>query len=246
MTRPFGWHSSSSSYGANDLCLRVGTHETAGAMAECTIARNMRDENGPNKTRVGPDRTDSKLNRPARLSAGPRRPRRPLVWAGAASYHSLNADRSRRAAAQCRPTRALDGADALSIDWRGDRDRAGNGRCGDVVRALSRSAIEGARGRTERGVRQLANAKRHLRFRHRAARYAVVGKRLRRPHGTSRGRPRQPSPRTRAARAALLGLRLPTDSGLPIELWRADGRRVAFIGTDSNAPAAPIALAPAR
>jgi signal transduction histidine kinase len=36
----------------------------------------------------------------------------------------------------------------------------------------------------------------------------------------------------RPAVAALGRLSLPTDSGLPLELWTADGRRVAFIGND--------------
>jgi signal transduction histidine kinase len=36
----------------------------------------------------------------------------------------------------------------------------------------------------------------------------------------------------RAAERALDKLSLPTDSGLPLELWTADGRRVAFIGND--------------
>jgi signal transduction histidine kinase len=36
----------------------------------------------------------------------------------------------------------------------------------------------------------------------------------------------------RSAVAALARLSLPTDSGLPLELWMSDGRRVAFIGND--------------
>jgi len=39
-----------------------------------------------------------------------------------------------------------------------------------------------------------------------------------------------------AAARALDKLSLPTDSGLPLELWTTDGRRVAFIGTDVRTP----------
>ena len=43
----------------------------------------------------------------------------------------------------------------------------------------------------------------------------------------------RPTPATvRQARAALARLSLPTDSGMPVELWSPTGRRIAFVGND--------------
>jgi signal transduction histidine kinase len=54
----------------------------------------------------------------------------------------------------------------------------------------------------------------------------------------AQGAIRPGSPGARAVRAALAAMTLPTDSGMPIELWTARGVRVAVVGNDIR-PAAP-------
>src|ERR1044072_6251063 len=91
---------------------------------------------------------------------------------------------------------------------------------------LRRSAVDAAQDRMTRGVRQLAtNAATTLPLRQ--PRYAAVtaDPAMRRALSS-----RSSGQDAVAARAALTTLQEPTDSGLPIELWRGqDRRRVAFI-----------------
>ena len=95
---------------------------------------------------------------------------------------------------------------------------------------LRRSALEAAHDRMTRGVRQLAiNTATGIRAAQ--PKYSSVA--------TDPAIRRALDPSARAAdvaasRAALAKLQAPTDSGLPVELWRAeDHHRVAFVGDDA-------------
>ena len=96
---------------------------------------------------------------------------------------------------------------------------------------LRRDAIETAQDRVTRGVRQLATVSATA-FHASQPRYLSVAAdpAIRRALSSAAG----PADLA-AARVALARLQLPTDSGLPVELWRAeDHRRVAFVGDDTS------------
>jgi PAS domain S-box-containing protein len=93
---------------------------------------------------------------------------------------------------------------------------------------LTRSALEVARDRMTRGVNQLATVS-ATGIRAGAARYAAVA---RDPALRDALTATAPLRDTTALYAELQRLRTPGDSGMPVELWRADGLRVAFVGND--------------
>jgi hypothetical protein len=98
-----------------------------------------------------------------------------------------------------------------------------------VVRhALTQAALDSAQDRLDRSVRQLANVT-ATNVRTSRARYAAVA---RDPAIIASLRDDDGTRSTASAEAALKRLSAPTDSGLPIELWSANGRRVAFVGDD--------------
>jgi PAS domain S-box-containing protein len=97
-----------------------------------------------------------------------------------------------------------------------------------VVRhALTQSALDSAQDRLDRSVRQLtavtASNMRATRLRYLAvAQDSAVVSSLRAGRATA------------GVETTLKRLGAPTDSGLPIELWSANGRRLAFVGDDIN------------
>ena len=110
--------------------------------------------------------------------------------------------------------------------------------------ALTRSALSGAAQALNRATRQLANLGetgiRQTRTRFAAAtRDSSVRRALTAANASSVLRPAANDSTMNAVRKALEQLSAPTDSGLPIELWSANGRRVAYIGNDE--PAIPEA-----
>ncbi len=92
---------------------------------------------------------------------------------------------------------------------------------------LTRSAVDLEQDRIERSVKQLVSV-------------TVTGLRQARPRYTAitkdsavvRALNTPGAASAKAARAVLEKLIAPTDSGLPIELWTAQGKRVAFVGDD--------------
>jgi PAS domain S-box-containing protein len=94
--------------------------------------------------------------------------------------------------------------------------------------ALKSAAIESAQDRVRRGAHQLATIT-ATSIQQGQARYAVVAHDSM-VHRALVSNRRRPSPDT--VRKVLQTLVAPNDSGLPVELWSADGRRVAFVGND--------------
>jgi PAS domain S-box-containing protein len=94
---------------------------------------------------------------------------------------------------------------------------------------LTRSAREVAQDRMTRGVTQLASVS-AASIRTGTARYAAVARdrTIRRALTASSA----PAADTAALHAQLQRLTTPGDSGMPVELWRADGVRVAFVGNE--------------
>ena len=101
---------------------------------------------------------------------------------------------------------------------------------------LARSAVAAAQDRLERGARQLATVGGNT-IRQGAARYealardSVIVRALRAATGGGRGG----APADTLLRATLARLTAPTDSGIPTELWTADGRRLLVLGEDQRA-----------
>src|SRR5688572_12126252 len=91
---------------------------------------------------------------------------------------------------------------------------------------LRSTALEAARERLARATRQIAAvgatgiATAHQR-------YAAVGN-----DSSIRRALRAPDAPSPSVRAALARVQLPGDSGMPVELWTADGQRVAYVGND--------------
>jgi len=100
---------------------------------------------------------------------------------------------------------------------------------------VTSAALEDAQLRMARGVRQLSSVS-ATGIRQAQARYVALA------HDPAIQRalvetPRDSATANAAARTALLSLRSPNDSGMPIELWRAeDGRRLALVGDDVSSP----------
>ncbi|HKW48844.1 MAG TPA: hypothetical protein VJN70_15445, partial [Gemmatimonadaceae bacterium] len=104
--------------------------------------------------------------------------------------------------------------------------------------ALTRSALSGAFTALTRATAQLANlaetSSRQTRTRFAAAakdsaiRRALIAASA--STGVSLAASRTGDNTVEAARKALSQLSTPTDSGMPIELWSASGRRVTYIG----------------
>lgn len=94
--------------------------------------------------------------------------------------------------------------------------------------ALRRAALDTAHDQVTRGVRQLGTISRTA-VQQLRQRWAPVAHdaALRRALATNN---RRPVPDT--VHKILQTLTTPNDSGLPVELWSADGRRVAFVGND--------------
>jgi signal transduction histidine kinase len=110
--------------------------------------------------------------------------------------------------------------------------------------ALTRSALSGARETISRATRQLANLGetgiRQTRSRFAATtRDSTIRRALTAANYSSPLRPVASDGKDSAVRKALEQLSAPTDSGLPIELWSANGGRVAYLGNDE--PAIPEA-----
>jgi signal transduction histidine kinase len=111
---------------------------------------------------------------------------------------------------------------------------------GVAYATLTRTAISAAADGLARGTRQLAglaeNGIRQSRARYRAAAHdRAIQRALIAARTAPSPPPKQgaaPDSLTANANKALSQLSTPTDSGLPIELWSEDGRRVAFLGAD--------------
>jgi PAS domain S-box-containing protein len=94
---------------------------------------------------------------------------------------------------------------------------------------LTRSAVEVTQDRLIHSVHQLAGVS-ATGIRQTEARYTAVANDVAIHRALAANRS---DGALSAARAALARLQLPTDSGMPIELWRAaDGQRVTFVGDD--------------
>jgi signal transduction histidine kinase len=103
--------------------------------------------------------------------------------------------------------------------------------------ALTRSALSGASQTLIRSTRQLASLGetgiRQTRTRFAtAARDPAIRRALAAANADFAPLTRSSSLDVEAARKALSELSSPTDSGLPIELWSANGRRIAYLGND--------------
>jgi signal transduction histidine kinase len=117
--------------------------------------------------------------------------------------------------------------------------------------ALTRSAISGASASLSRATRELASLGQNG-IRQQQGRYSTVARdaSIRRalsrananPGAYAAGTPHDST--TVSAQRALTQLLVPTDSGMPIELWSARGQRVAFVGTDE--PVVPETSGDAR
>jgi signal transduction histidine kinase len=110
--------------------------------------------------------------------------------------------------------------------------------------ALTRSALSGARETISRATRQLASlgetSIRQTRTRFTATtRDSAIRRALTVANSSSPLRPVASDGGGSAVRKALEALSAPTDSGMPIELWSANGSRVAYLGNDE--PAIPEA-----
>ncbi len=97
---------------------------------------------------------------------------------------------------------------------------------------LARSAIDRAEDRMARATRQLASVA-EVGLRQARIRYQGVASdgAVRRALREADAGPLR-APTDSLVRAALARASTPTDSGMPVELWTADGRRVAFVGDD--------------
>ena len=91
---------------------------------------------------------------------------------------------------------------------------------------LRRSVLEAAQERLERATKQIAQVSATAVYALRP-RYLAVGN-----DSVVRRALRRENVSVAAVRAVLARAALPTDSGLPVELWTADGRRLAFSGND--------------
>ena len=106
---------------------------------------------------------------------------------------------------------------------------------------LTRSAVTSAAEGLARGTRQLASLAesglRQTRLRYRAVAHdgavqrALLAARTP-PVGTAASPQMVSDSTTTSAQKALSQLSTPTDSGLPIELWSENGRRLAYVGAD--------------
>src|SRR5579872_2441274 len=99
---------------------------------------------------------------------------------------------------------------------------------------LREAALVTAQDRVSRGATQLA-AVVTSGVRQVQGRYAAVARESAIRAALSTATP-PTAAQVAAARTALEGLQTRADSGLPFELWRADGRRVAFVGDDLSEP----------
>src|SRR3954447_10771052 len=97
---------------------------------------------------------------------------------------------------------------------------------------LTRSAVSVVEDRAQRSVRTLATGI-GAGVRGAQPRYAAVAHDSAIAHLLANPGAKD----TRGAEAALQRLTAPTDSGLPVELWNASGRRLAFVGNDLGANA---------
>jgi signal transduction histidine kinase len=92
---------------------------------------------------------------------------------------------------------------------------------------LRTSALEGAHERLRRATRQIAVVG-TTGIATQGVRYQMAGR-----DSAIRRALAQPTPRSvAAAQRILTSLTLPTDSGMPVELWSPTGRRIAYIGND--------------
>jgi signal transduction histidine kinase len=91
---------------------------------------------------------------------------------------------------------------------------------------LRRNVLEAAQQRLARATRQIAQVSAQTVIAQQP-RYVAVGN-----DSAVRRALRDPRASEAAVRAALARAALPTDSGMPVELWTADGRRVGFSGND--------------
>lgn len=107
---------------------------------------------------------------------------------------------------------------------------------GVVWYTLTRSAVSVVEERIGRGVKQLA-ATSAANLRVAQPRYSAVA----RDSAVQRvlGNPANPGDLA-GVRRALQRLSVPADSGLPVELWSASGRRIAYVGDDAADTAALI------
>ena len=102
--------------------------------------------------------------------------------------------------------------------------------------ALTRSALSGASTALSRATRQLANVA-ETGIRNTRTRFATTAKDPAIRRALVEANTTAPSSPLSgasidAARKALSQLSTPTDSGMPIELWSANGRRIAYLGND--------------
>src|SRR5688572_19782483 len=91
---------------------------------------------------------------------------------------------------------------------------------------LRRGALETAQERLARATRQIALVSATT-VAAAQPRYVAVGN-----DSVVRRALRDPKVSTAAVSAVLGRAALPSDSGMPVELWTADGRRVAYFGND--------------
>ena len=103
-----------------------------------------------------------------------------------------------------------------------------------TYRTLRTSALDRAHDRVGRATRQLASVA--------AANVALQQSRYTRAANDTLVR-RALRGDTTGVTQALAAVSLPTDSGMPVELWTADGRRVAFVGNDVRST---MTVAPGR
>ncbi|MEO6879197.1 MAG: histidine kinase dimerization/phospho-acceptor domain-containing protein, partial [Gemmatimonadaceae bacterium] len=96
---------------------------------------------------------------------------------------------------------------------------------------LTRSALAVAQDRMTRAVTQLATVS-ATGVHSGSARYAAVGKDAAVRRALAAHNSALTARDSAAVATALARLTAPTDSGLPVELWTVDGKRVAFVGND--------------
>ena len=101
---------------------------------------------------------------------------------------------------------------------------------GAAYEVLTTSAVTGATESLENATRQLASAA-EMAIRQSWARYDSVSRNTAIRRALSGAAPLRVDDSTRAAAERVLaGLTTPADSGLPVELWTANGQRVAVVG----------------